>query len=83
MEVVKLKQADQINIIDIEVGHPFEFNGENYIRTATASTVVVNESVMQNVIAVNLENGTYLFLGADVDTEVFAVLLPTAKVVVE
>lgn len=82
MEIVKLSQPDEINVLDIPQGTAFELHGEKYIRTATASTVIVGDEVLKDVVAANLENGYYLYL-KDSSVEVFAVPLHSAKIVVE
>lgn len=84
MEVVKPNEAEKILLQDILPGHSFSFQNETWLRVVTAKTVVTeSDRVMENVVAVNIHNGTYLYTPKDVVEDVFVVPLPTAKVVVE
>ena len=84
MEVVKPNEAAKILLQDILPGQSFSFQNEIWLRVVTAKTVITeSDRVMENVVAVNIHNGTYLYTPKDAVEEVFVVPLPTAKVVVE
>lgn len=83
MEVIKPNETPKINVMDIPIASVFEFQNEQYIRIALCKTVLVDDAVLENVFAVNLNTGLFLLHGKNADAEVFAVPLPTAKVVVE
>lgn len=84
MEVVKPNETAKILLQDILPGQSFSFQDEIWIRVVTARMLVTeSDQLMENVVAVNIHNGSYLYTPKYAVEEVFVVPLPTAKVVVE
>lgn len=83
MEVVKVNQAEKILLVDVAVSGCFEFNGSVYMRIPTIKTAVIDDQVIENILAVNLEDGRFFFLDKEAEAEVSVIPLHSAKVVVE
>lgn len=83
MEVVKVNQADKVLMTELQSGVCFEYGGCVYMRIHAIKTAVIGDEVLENVLAVNLEDGRYFYLDKDSESEVSVVPLHTAKIVVE
>ena len=82
MEVVNANEIKAVDVATLELGTMFSLNQSKYIRSVDAKTVICGNDMLQNVIGVNVETGTYLFKPSP-DEVVFVVPLHTAKVVIE
>lgn len=83
MQIVKVNEAEQILIIDVEPATVFEYNGCLYIRTQNVKTAVIGEGVFENVLATNLHDGSFLLIPRDSEEHVYCIPQPTAKLVIE
>ena len=83
MQVVRTNEPTKILVADVEPGAVFDLDGIPHVRVQTAKTVVFDDGVVENVLAVNLITGTYLYVKKEFEDQVFCVPHPTAQLVLE
>ena len=83
MEIVKINQAEKVLLVEVQPSQCFEYSGCAYMRIPTIKTAVIDDTVVENILAVNLEDGRYFYLDKEAEMEVQVIPLHNAKVVVE